>query len=228
MRHNYPQILDWIGLSEGGYVNHPEDPGGATDRGITQRTYDAWNDRMGRRRRPVRGISKAEAERIIEFQYLDAVRADALPSGLDYAVADYAVNSGPGRAAKDLQRVLGVKADGVIGLHTMAAVRAANTQDVIVNLCNRRMSFLKRLRTWKTFGKGWTRRVVGDLPGVQTGDIGVIDRAVRMARDTDQPIPAPKQAAPGKADESAVRLVARILEFITRLFQSLTSKGKTA
>ncbi len=228
MRSNYPQIQDWIGLSEGGYVNHPEDPGGATDRGITQRTYDAWNDRMGRRRRPVRGISKAEAERIIEFQYLDAVRADALPSGLDYAVADYAVNSGPGRAVKDLQRVLGVRVDGVIGLQTLAAVQAANTQEVIVALCQRRMSFLKSLRTWRVFGKGWTRRVVGDLPGVQTGDIGVIDRAVRMARDTDQSIPAPKQAAPGKADESAVRLVARILEFITRLFQSLTSEGKTA
>ncbi|EEX09638.1 secretion activator protein [Ruegeria lacuscaerulensis ITI-1157] len=227
MRSNYPQIQDWIGLSEGGYVNHPEDPGGATDRGITQRTYDAWNDRLGRPRRTVRGISKAEAEKIIEFQYLDAVRADVLPSGLDYAMGDYAVNSGPAKAAMDLQRVLGVRVDGVIGLQTLAAVQAANTQDVIVKLCQRRMSFLKSLRTWRVFGKGWTRRVMGDLPGVQTGDIGVIDRAVRMARESGQPIPAPKQSAPGKAEPGTERLFALILQFIQRLFQSLTSKGQT-
>lgn len=218
MRGNYPQIQAWIGLSEGGYVNHPEDPGGATDRGITQRTYDAWNRRQGKALRSVRGISKDEAERIIEFQYMDAVQADKLPSGLDYAVADYSVNSGPGRAAKELQRVLGVKADGVIGLNTLEAVDAANTQEVIIAICNRRMSFLRGLRHWNTFKGGWTRRVMGDKPGVQTGDIGVIDRAVRMARGTSQFIPAPKQAAPGKALEGAERFITKIMNFLATIF----------
>jgi lysozyme family protein len=218
MRENYPQIQAWIGLSEGGFVNHPKDPGGATDRGITQRTYDAWNRRSGRPRKSVRGISKAEAERIIEFQYMDAVRADALPSGLDYAMSDYSVNSGPGRAAKDLQRVLGVKADGVIGLETLAAVASENTQDLIVSLCRRRMTFLKRLRHWGAFGKGWTRRVMGDQPGVQSGDIGVIDRAVRMTRQTPS-IPAPKRAAQDKAKEGSESLIAVILNFINALFK---------
>lgn len=224
MRENYPQIQEWIGLSEGGYVNNKHDPGGATDRGITQKTYDAWNRRLGRPLKSVRGISKAEAEQIIEFQYMDAVRADDLPSGLDYAVSDYSVNSGPGRAVKDLQRVLGVKADGVIGVHTLAAVEARDTQDLIVALCRRRMSFLKQLKHWSAFGKGWTRRVMGDQPGVQSGDIGVIDRAVRMTR-ANASIPAPKRAAPGKAEEGTERLVSKIIEFILKLFGGKYAQG---
>jgi len=208
MLYNYRQIQDWIGLSEGGYVNHPRDPGGATNRGITQRTYDAWRRMHGRPPRNVRGITKEEAEKIIEFQYLNVVRCDALPSGLDYAMADYAVNSGPAHAARELQRVLGVAVDGVIGAHTLAAVQAQNTQEIIIKLCQRRMKFLRSLRHWKTFGKGWERRVMGDLPGVQTGDIGVADRAVRMARMA-QNIPAPKQAVPGKAFQTGWLAVIR-------------------
>lgn len=223
MRENYPQIQAWIGLSEGGYVDHPKDPGGATDRGITQKTYDAWNRRLGRPRKSVRGISKAEAEQIIEFQYMDAVRADALPSGLDYTMSDYSVNSGPGRAAKDLQRVLGVKADGVIGVHTLAAVAAHDTQDLIVALCRRRMSFLKSLKHWPAFGKGWTRRVMGDQPGVQSGDIGVIDRAVRMTRGTAS-IPAPKRSAPGKAEEGTESLISKIIAAIAAIFSAFTKR----
>ncbi len=217
MRQNYRLIQEWIGLSEGGYVNHPKDPGGATDRGITQRTYDAWNRRMGQATRSVRGISKSEAEQIIEFQYMDTVRADILPSGLDYAMADYSVNSGPGRAVRDLQRALGVKADGVIGVETLAAIGAADTQDVILDLCRRRMMFLRGLRHWNTFKIGWTRRVMGDQPGVQSDDIGVVDRSWRMARGIES-IPAPKQSAPGKALEGAEALITKILQFILTLF----------
>lgn len=217
MRENYSQILGWIGLSEGGYVDHPDDPGGATDRGITQRTFDAWNKRQGKPKRSVRGISKTEADRIVEFQYLDAVRADVLPSGLDYAVSDYAVNSGPGRAVKDLQRVLGVQVDGIIGLHTLEAVENANTLEVIKDLCERRMTFLRGLRHWKTFGDGWTRRVMGDLPGAQTGDIGVIDRSWRMARGRNA-IQAPKKAAPGKGVRTDKGLWALIQSIINAIF----------
>ncbi|MBT3139987.1 hypothetical protein KL867_02895 [Ruegeria litorea] len=200
MRTNYPQIQAWVGLSEGGYVNHPRDPGGATDRGITQRTFDAWNRKQGKPKRAVRGISKHVAEQIIEFQYLDAVRAADLPAGLDYAMADYAVNSGPGRAAKDLQRTLGVAADGVIGVQTLAAGAKADNADLIQRLCQRRMRFLRGLKHWNTFKGGWTRRVMGDQPGVQIRDIGVIDRAVQLARDASA-IPAPVAVTPGKALE---------------------------
>lgn len=200
MRANRVQVLDWIGLSEGGYVNDPDDPGGPTDRGITQRTFDAWNAAHGRPARPVRGITKAEADEILGAQYLDSVRFDDLPSGVDYAVADYAVNSGPGRAAKVLQRILGVPDDGVIGAVTLAALAQRNPEDVIIAICQERMRFMRRLPTWRRFGRGWTMRVMGANDGPQLDDIGVIDRAVRLARGAEA-IPAPVSAVTGRAPE---------------------------
>ena len=204
MRHNRDQVIGWIGLSEGGYVNHPRDPGGATDRGITQRTYDAWHDAQGRQRKPVRGISKAEAEAILSAQYFDTVHFDALPSGVDYAVADYAVNSGPGRAAKVLQRVLGVADDGVIGTVTLAALAQRDPEAVITAICAERMRFLRGLRTWDAFGRGWTARVVGRHEGFQSDDIGVLDRAIMLARNAPL-IPEPAVAAPARGTEEPPR-----------------------
>lgn len=211
MRSNYPQMQRWIGLSEGGFIDHPDDPGGATDRGITQATFDAWRRRLGEPLEPVRGISKAEAERIIAFQYLDRVGADELPAGLDYAVADFAVNSGVSRAARELQRVLGVTVDGVVGVQTLAAANrlsAQGVEEVIIALCEGRMAFLKRLRHWGTFGRGWTRRVMGERPGIQHRDNGVIDRAVMLARATrsttvNNVVPGPVRAGQGKGDPAA-------------------------
>lgn len=204
MRQNQQTVLDWIGLSEGGYVNHPRDPGGATDRGITQRTYDAWNDLRGVERKPVRGISKAEADQIIASQYLAPVRFDDLPSGLDYAVADYAVNSGPNRAARELQRLVGVDADGVIGAHTLAAVNQHDPAQLVMRLCAARMAFLRSLSTWDAFGAGWTVRVVGREDGVQADDIGVIDRGVMLARN-EADIPAPTRVAQGRGEAEQPR-----------------------
>jgi len=204
VRHNRDQVIGWIGLSEGGYVNDPRDPGGATDRGITQRTYDAWNDAQGRQRKPVRGISKAEAEAILSAQYLDTVQFDGLPDGVDYAVADYAVNSGPGRAAKVLQRVLGVPDDGVIGAMTLAALARRNPEEIITAVCVERMRFLRGLRTWDAFGRGWSVRVLGRHDGFQVDDIGVLDRAIMLARNAPL-IPAPVVAAPGRGTEEAPR-----------------------
>lgn len=220
MQRNYPQILSWIGLIEGGYVNHPDDPGGPTDRGITQATFDAWNRSNGLSPRPVRGITRELAEQILAVQYLDSVRAADLPAGLDYAVADYAVNSGPAQAVRDLQRELGVSADGVIGVHTLAAVAQAEIPDLILRLCHRRMRFLRGLKNWRSFGTGWKRRVMGDLDGVQMSDIGVVDRAVRLARAAAV-IPPPKAPSPGKALPSNPAplpwLPGWLTKFLTRL-----------
>tara|TARA_R110000868_G_scaffold411283_2_gene702847 strand:- start:120147 stop:120809 length:663 start_codon:yes stop_codon:yes gene_type:complete len=198
MRKNYELIQSWIGLSEGGYVHHPDDPGGATDRGITQGAFDAWNRMHGQPLRQVRGISKAEAEAIIAHQYLDKVGADLLPTGLDYCVGDYAVNSGVAQAAKELQRVLGVSVDGIVGAQTLAAANGADVEAVIAALCARRMRFLRGLRTWRTFGAGWSVRVIGKNAGAQANDCGVLDRATRLARAAVI-IPAPMQSAPAKA-----------------------------
>lgn len=200
MKENLEVSLARVLAHEGGYVNHPKDPGGATNRGVTQRVYDAYRDRKKLARRSVRAINADEVAEIYTRQYWNAVRGDELPTGLDYAMFDYAVNSGPRRAAQDLQRELGVTVDGIIGQVTLAAVSKQDIVSLVERLCARRMKFLRSLKHWKTFGKGWTRRVMGEEMGTQTGDTGVVDVAVRMM--AEEAVPMPVQSAPGKAEEA--------------------------
>ena len=136
MQANFPDSLKAVLRSEGGFSNDPRDPGGATNFGITQRTYDAWNDTKAHARQSVRFIGLDEVSAIYKTEYWDAVHGDLLASGLDYVVFDYAVNSGPHRA--------------------MAAYAATPTID---GICDERLAFLKSLSTWGTFGNGWTNRV---------------------------------------------------------------------
>lgn len=213
MKENEAFVLQAIGLSEGGYVNNEKDPGGPTDRGITQRTFDAYNDRTGQPRRPVKGISKELADAIIAEGYLRPIRFNDLPAGLDYAVADFAVNSGVKRAVVELQFALDMPADqidGAIGDKTLAAIRnylqVSSAPVLIEAYCERRMSYLKGLKTFKTFGDGWTTRVEGKRIGVQEDDIGVVDRAIKIARASGRgetistaAVPLPRVAASGKA-----------------------------
>lgn len=159
MTARFNECLPLVLKHEGGYVNHAKDPGGATNKGITQKTYDAWNKRQNKPARGVKQITDAEVAAIYKAQYWDKVQADDLPTGLDYAVFDFAVNSGPARAAKFLQRIVGVSQDGIIGAQTLAAAQGMVTASVIRKLCDDRLSWLKRLKHWGTFGKGWTRRV---------------------------------------------------------------------
>ena len=156
---NFPNALALVLEHEGGFSNHPRDPGGATMRGVTQAVYDAYRKVRGRGPQSVRFITEAELEAIYKFQYWDKVQGDHLPTGLDYAVFDFAVNSGVSRASKYLQAVVGVKQDGVIGARTLAAID--DPKRVINALCDRRMSFLRNLGTFATFGRGWTSRVQG-------------------------------------------------------------------
>jgi lysozyme family protein len=159
MKANFEKALAYVLEHEGGYVNHPRDPGGATNRGVTQAVYDAYRKMRGRSIQSVKFISDEEVRAIYKFQYWDKVQGDFLPLGVDYAVFDFAVNSGVGRASRYLQSVLGVAQDGVIGAKTIAAI--SSPVATINALCDRRMSFLRNLGTFLTFGKGWTRRVQG-------------------------------------------------------------------
>lgn len=204
MRSNQETVLGWLAISEGGYVNHPKDPGGATNKGVTQRVFTAWLEKHGAPRRDVRTITTTEAKTIFLEQYFDPVKFNDLPSGLDYAVADYSVNSGPVTAAKALQGVLrdlghfNVAADGHIGVVTLAAVKSEPDPGLLVSaICAQRMRFLRQLSTWDTFGKGWSRRVEGEIEGAQETDTGVLDRALRMAHSL--PIVGTVKPAAGKA-----------------------------
>lgn len=158
MHTNFNECLELVLKHEGGFVHHVKDPGGATNRGVTQKVYDAYRKTRARPIQSVKFISEDETKAIYKFQYWDRVQGDFLPRGLDYAVFDFAVNSGVGRASKYLQACVGVKQDGVIGAMTIAAI--GKPANVINAICDRRMSFLRNLDTFLTFGRGWTRRVV--------------------------------------------------------------------
>lgn len=156
----FDDALKRVLVHEGGYVNHPADPGGATNKGVTQRVYDGWRRRQKKPPISVRDISDAEVAAIYRFQYWDEIRADAMPPGVDYVVFDGAVNSGPSQAVKWLQRALGVVADGIVGAATLDALDRHRDPDVLIaDMLSRRLAMLKSLRTWSTFGKGWSRRL---------------------------------------------------------------------
>lgn len=157
----FDRALAAVLLHEGGYVNHPKDPGGATNKGVTQAVYDDWRARQGQPKRSVREIEQGEVGAIYRRDYWDRVKADDLPAGVDYAVFDYAVNSGVNRASRFLQAVVSVEQDGAIGPGTLAAVKDMPPAAVIETLCAKRLAFLKGLPTWPTFGKGWGARVAG-------------------------------------------------------------------
>ena len=147
---------------EGGYVDHPADPGGATNMGITRKTLARWRSVSPWWDLPkaaVQGLARAEAAEIYRRGYWDACRAGDLPPGVDLAVFDYAVNSGPDRAIRMLQASLGVVVDGVVGPLTLGAAQRAEAGRTINALCDRRLGFLRALSTFPTFGRGWTARV---------------------------------------------------------------------
>lgn len=158
MKANFQTALALVLKHEGGFVNHPSDPGGATNKGVTLANYRRYV-KPGGTVADLKAITDEEVATVYRRFYWDAVKGDDLPAGIDYAVFDFAVNSGPSRSAEFLQRTLGVDQDGKIGPQTLAAARAAKPVLVIDNLCDRRMFFLQGLKIWPTFGKGWTRRV---------------------------------------------------------------------
>lgn len=139
---------------EGGFVDHPTDPGGATCWGVTERVARA-NGYTG----PMRSLPVDVAKAIYRKDYWDAVRADEVPQVVRYALFDAAVNSGVKQAVKWLQRALGVAEDGVIGAATLAAAKAADGQAIKAKMLSARLQFMTGLPTWPAFGKGWSRRI---------------------------------------------------------------------
>lgn len=158
MQSNFNRSLDMVLKHEGGYSHHSQDPGGMTNLGVTAKVWQEWVGHPVDEKQ-MRALTQQNVAPLYKRKYWDACRADELVSGLDYAVFDYAVNSGVGRAAKTLQACVGVTPDGGIGPVTLAAVKAHNSSKLIENLCDKRLDFLQSLSTFPTFGKGWERRV---------------------------------------------------------------------
>jgi lysozyme family protein len=155
----YDAALARLLVHEGGYTNHPSDPGGPTNFGITIYDYRKYV-KPGATAADVRAMKLEEAKAIYRAKYWDAQRCDELPAGVDYAVFDYGVNSGIGRSGKVLRRVLKLPNNtSAVTDAVIAAVRAADAKTLIVAVCDERLRFLQGLRTWSVFGAGWGRRV---------------------------------------------------------------------
>ena len=158
MKENFDKCLEIILHHEGGYVNHPKDPGGETNMGVTKRVYQKWGGT-----KDMRDLTIADVSPIYKKNYWDKIKGDDLPNGLDLCVFDFGVNSGPGRAAKFLQRIIGVTPDGGIGPITLGALKEYLEKNDVISVIdeyqNKRQDFYEELKHFETFGRGWTRRV---------------------------------------------------------------------
>ena len=159
---NYQKCLAMILHHEGGYVNHPKDPGGMTNLGVTKRVYEDWVG-YSVSEHTMQNLTEKDVAPIYRKNYWDRIKADDLPSGLDLCVFDFGVNAGTGRAAKYLQNLIGTVADGGIGPNTLRAlanyVDSEGVESAIKNYQAERQSYYEKLKTFETFGRGWTRRV---------------------------------------------------------------------
>lgn len=185
MDRNFAEALKLVLQHEGGWSDHPKDPGGATMKGVTLATFRRYVDPKATKD-DLRNITQAQISDIYRRHYWNAVKADDLPDGIDYAMFDFAVNSGPDRAAKYLQAVVDMRQDGKIGPQTLAAVEAQLSGTVIRDLCDRRMSFLRGLKTWPTFRKGWTARV--SSVRARALEMAKAGEAVAASSTTDEPL----------------------------------------
>lgn len=190
----YDEALRRLLAHEGGYTNHPSDPGGPTNFGITihdHRKYVKPNATAA----DVRAMTVDQAKAIYRAKYWKAQRCDELPAGVDYSVFDYGVNSGIGRSGKVLRRVVGLPdTTHVVTDEVLRAVARRDPKAIVIAMNDERLAFLKRLKTWPVFGKGWGTRVAGV-------------RAVSLHMATER-VPSPSivpdvAPAPGKGEVPA-------------------------
>lgn len=195
---SFPVAHKHVLAYEGGYSNHPNDPGGVTLNGVIQRVYDAWRAAHGRTKRPLTRAMEGTAEWIAERDaifrgnYWIPVGAPELEPGVDGASYDYAVNSGVGRASKVLQRLCGATVDGKVGPKTIAAANAKDPEALAHAICMERKAFYEHLATSKpklrVFLKGWLRR---------DASVDAYTRILAVNFKASKKMPAPE---PGKID----------------------------
>lgn len=198
MKENFDLVFRHLLGHEGGYSNDPQDRGGPTRWGVTLAVLRAWRKNDDLSARAVQELTVDEAKQIFRHRYWDLVKADELPSGIDYAVVDFAYNSGVDRASRALQRQLRIGVDGNVATLTVDACRKIDPVDLdefIGDYCDARMAFLKTTYGWPRFKNGWTKRVKGV-------------RKVSLALVVDPGAPAVEKPAPAPqpADKQVVAL----------------------
>lgn len=157
MVNNFEQCLSWLLHHEGGFVNHPKDPGGMTNLGVTRKVLEEFYGHEVSEQQ-MRDLTPREVKPLYREKYWDRIRGDELPAGVDWFTFDWAVNSGVSRASKALQQIIGVSDDGIIGSGTLRAVREVEPDFIITRMFLKRQDFYESLDSFKTFGKGWSRR----------------------------------------------------------------------
>ncbi|MCV2359981.1 hypothetical protein LNV08_13465 [Paucibacter sp. TC2R-5] len=173
-----PFVLRW----EGGFVDHPADPGGATNRGVTQKVYDTWRAKNGLPRRSVRDLQDKEMAAIYEQNYWRAAHCGDVQDKLDLALFDTAVNMGVGRAVGFLQGSVGCAVDGGFGPATFTAVQCCDPARALPMFCNARESYYQRLVHAKpelnVFLRGWMNRL-----NALRANVGLAGSGANVPRD---------------------------------------------
>lgn len=161
-QNNFPAVMEEIFAHEGGLSMLRSDPGNWTGGKVGVGELRGTNYGIASHAHPnvdIKNLSKAEAREIYRKDYWSPIKGAQLPAGIDLVTMDASVNSGLGRGARWTQQALGVKADSVVGPKTLAAAEASDHVAVVIKACAIRMGFLRGLRTFSTFGRGWSRRV---------------------------------------------------------------------
>lgn len=150
----FEQAFERLIGHEGGLVDHPADPGGLTNFGISQRSYPGED---------IRGMTIKRAQEIYRRDFWGPAGCDAVPPPLRFDLFDMAVNAGVGRAVRTLQQAVGETADGIIGPRTLQALNAMPTARLLARFNGRRLEHMASLPTWPAFGRGWARRIAANL-----------------------------------------------------------------
>lgn len=167
MTENFKTALQALLKHEGGFVNNPKDPGGMTNLGVTKAV---WEDYLGHpvSEADMRSLTAEKVSPMYKQKYWDASKCNALPSGIDYLVFDFAVNAGVGRSIKTLQKALSVPEDGLIGPVTLHNISIMDSGELVSRFSEAKEDFYKSLKTFNTFGKGWLNRSAEVKGTVQT------------------------------------------------------------
>jgi lysozyme family protein len=156
MQGNFKECLDLVLKAEGGWVNHPSDPGGETNLGVTKRV---WEEYVGHPVESLKKLTKDDVAPLYEQKYWRPCYGEVLPRGLDFVVFSMGVNAGPGRSVKLLQSSIGCVPDGVIGPATRGLISDSNSATLIGKFSEARREYYRSLKNFPIFGKGWLNRV---------------------------------------------------------------------
>lgn len=151
---NFDKAFQIVIGHEGSYVDHPNDPGGETKYGISKRSYPNVD---------IKNLMLDQAKAIYFKDFWNRLKCDEMPDIVRYPLFDAAVNSGVSQAVKWLQEAVNSKPDGIIGPNTLLAVKFQDSQVVTRKMIGKRLTFMTRLNTWPTFGRGWAARIANIL-----------------------------------------------------------------